>query len=52
MNAPSNLSHDQLRSWVADMVDLCKPANVHWCDGSQDEYDRLTQELVEAGTFI
>ena len=52
MNAPPNLSHDQLRSWVAEMVDLCKPANVHWCDGSQEEYDQLTQELVDAGTFI
>ncbi len=34
------------------MVDLCKPADDQWCDGSDDEYDRLTQELVDAGTFI
>ena len=52
MNAPENLQHDSLRSWVAEMVDLCRPARVHWCDGTDEEYDRLTRELVDAGTFI
>ncbi len=34
------------------MVELCQPEDVHWCDGSDEEFQRLTQELVEAGTFI
>ena len=52
VNSPSNLQHEELRSWVADMVELCEPDDVHWCDGSDEEYDRLTQQLVDAGTFI
>src|SRR5690606_22116414 len=49
---PANLRNDALRSWVDDMVELCEPASVVWCDGSQEEYDRLCQDLVDAGTFI
>ena len=34
------------------MVRLCEPDDVHWCDGSDEEYELLTQRLVDAGTFI
>ncbi|MEQ8784711.1 MAG: phosphoenolpyruvate carboxykinase (GTP) [Pirellulaceae bacterium] len=44
--------NQELTEWVEQMVELCKPASVHWCDGSQEEYDRLCQEMVESGTFI
>ena len=49
---PAYVKHKKLISWVADVVALCKPDQVYWCDGSQAEYDRLCAELVDAGTFI
>ncbi len=44
--------HSALNTWVTKMVNLCQPANVHWCNGSDDEWANLTQELVNAGTLI
>ena len=40
-----------LRPWVEQMVTLCQPDDVVWCDGSQQEYDRLCQLLVRQGTL-
>ncbi len=52
LNIPENISNDKLKHWVAEMVELCKPDKVYWCDGSQEEYDRLCEEMVDSGTFI
>jgi len=51
LNTPSFVKHARLIAWVADMAALCKPDNIVWCDGSEAEYNRLCQQLVDAGTF-
>ncbi|CCG06973.1 phosphoenolpyruvate carboxykinase (GTP) [Pararhodospirillum photometricum] len=44
--------NQKLLAWVEEVTKLCEPDRVYWCDGSQEEYDRLCQEMVESGTFI
>ena len=48
----SMTSHPKLRAWVEEMVALCRPTAVHWCDGSDEEYDALCAQMVASGTFI
>lgn len=52
INAPDFVNNSQLLRWVRETADHCRPDSVHWCDGSQQEYDRLCQQMVESGTFI
>jgi phosphoenolpyruvate carboxykinase (GTP) len=47
----ASTSNQPLLDWVEEMAGLTQPAEVHWCDGSAEEYDRLAQLLVDAGTF-
>jgi phosphoenolpyruvate carboxykinase (GTP) len=52
LNRPAFVKNAKLTAWVADIAALCKPDRIYWCDGSDEEYDRLCQQLVDAGTMI
>ncbi len=49
---PDYIKHEGVKKWLQETIKLCKPERVHFCDGSQEEYDTLCNECVEAGTFI
>jgi phosphoenolpyruvate carboxykinase (GTP) len=44
-------THEKLLAWVEEVAELTQPDAIHWCDGSAEEYDRLSRALVESGTF-
>ena len=45
-------NNQKLLAWVDEAAAMCRPDGVYWCDGSQEEYDRLCREMVDGGTFI
>ena len=51
LNVPGHVKHARLIAWVAEIAALTEAADVYWCDGSQQEYDRLCADLVASGVF-
>jgi phosphoenolpyruvate carboxykinase (GTP) len=45
-------THPRLARWVREVAELTTPAQIHWCDGSDAEWEQLTVQLVEAGTLV
>ncbi|NTW56858.1 MAG: phosphoenolpyruvate carboxykinase (GTP) [Chlorobiaceae bacterium] len=52
ITAPDYVKNKKLLQWVQETAELCRPSAIHWCDGSQEEYDMLCRQMVESGTFI
>ncbi len=49
---PSWVKHPKLVAWVQEIAALTLPDQIHWCDGSQTEYDALCEQMVASGTFV
>lgn len=50
-SVPTWVKHKKLVAWVQEIASLTKPDNIYWCDGSQEEFDTLCEQMVQAGTF-
>jgi len=46
------VKNERLNQWVQECAKLCQPESVYWCDGSKEEYDRLTSQMVDSGATI
>ncbi len=42
-------TNKKLEAWVKEIADMCQPDQIYWCDGSQEENDRLLKEMVDSG---
>jgi phosphoenolpyruvate carboxykinase (GTP) len=49
--ASAPTTNERLLAWVGEVASLTEPSEIHWCDGSAEEYDSLCRALVDAGTF-
>src|SRR5208283_4296177 len=49
---PPNTKNTAVIRWVEEMVALCQPDQIVWCDGSEDEKKRLTEEALAQGILI
>ncbi len=45
-------TNKKLLAWIDEVADLCQPDQVYWCDGSEEENERLFQEMVDSGATI
>lgn len=49
--SPQTIKNEKLKAWVEEIATLCQPDAIYWCDGSEQEYDRLCEEMLASGTL-
>ena len=49
---PAWLRNRRLQSWIEEIARLCQPDKIHFCDGSEEEYNRIASEMVQSGTLV
>jgi phosphoenolpyruvate carboxykinase (GTP) len=49
---PYTVKNGKLNNWVREAAAMCQPDAIHWCDGSNEEYDRLMAHMVKSGMAI
>ena len=45
-------NNKKLNAWVKEMAEMCQPDSVHWCDGSEEEAQKLIAMAVKSGQFV
>ncbi|MCD6570230.1 MAG: phosphoenolpyruvate carboxykinase (GTP), partial [Deltaproteobacteria bacterium] len=48
----TTVPHKKLNNWVKEVADLCQPDDIHWCDGTREEYNRIMAQAVRSGSAI
>ena len=51
LNAPEMVTNRALLHWLSDIVELTKPSDIYWCNGSQSEWYELTRKLIDQGVM-
>ncbi len=49
---PDYVKNDKFKAWLREMVALCQPERLHWCDGSDEEWKSLCELMVASGTMV
>ncbi|WP_248579905.1 phosphoenolpyruvate carboxykinase (GTP) [Nocardioides sp. InS609-2] len=51
ITSPQPTTHQGILDWVNEIAELTRPADIHWCTGSDEEWDQITAALEATGTF-
>ncbi len=49
---PGTTTNQKLHDWVEGWAEVLAPESIYWCDGTEEEYDRFTNSMVEQGTLL